>query len=446
MTRRRAAPALAVVLLLAACADDAPSGGPGTAPAGSGLVVVTTSSLVSPTAPASSAAPAPSTPAPTTTPVATSATTAATTPATTTPATTTPATPAPPDPDVVPVLAVAQVAELAQPVDLAVRPGDAAAYVAEQPGNVVRVDLATGATAIVLDVTALTDSDGERGLLGLAFHPTEPRAYVNYTAADDGRTVIAEYAVAADGTFDAASARTVLTIEQPYRNHNGGGLTFGPDGYLYIGTGDGGSGGDPERRATDPFDLLGKLLRIDPLGGDPYAVPADNPFADRAAGAPEVWSLGLRNPWRFAFDPPTGDLWIADVGQNEQEEVNRVRPVDGPTARGAHFGWSAFEGTAPYNTDVEVADPVMPVLTYGHGDGCSISGGAVYRGAGVPDLAGWYLFSDYCTGTLWGLDANSGRTADLVTDLGQVTAVRTGPDGEAYVLVHSGTLLRIVPG
>lgn len=346
-----------------------------------------------------------------------------------------------PNPDVIPGVATVQVAELAQPVDLAVRPGDPRAFVVEQAGRVIAVDVVTGGTAPVLDITDLTDADGERGLLGLAFHPAEPLAYVDYTAADDGRTVVAEYTVAADGTFDPASARTVLEIAQPYPNHNGGGLAFGPDGFLYIGTGDGGAGGDPERRASDPFALLGKLLRIDPRGGVPYAVPADNPFADGAAAAPEVWALGLRNPWRFGFDPPTGDLWIADVGQNEFEEVNRV-----PGGAGANFGWSAYEGTERFNDDVEAPDAVMPILTYGHGDGCSISGGVVYRGSGVPDLAGWYLFSDYCAGTLWGLDAHSGRTAEFATDLGSVTAVRPGPDGEAYVLLHNGPLLQIVAG
>lgn len=432
---------IAALATLGACAADDPDA----PPAASGMVVVTSTTLPA-TAPSD---PAPSDPAPSepvTTIIVTPAPGSAVAPTgsnplvDTAPVGTAPATVDVPDPDVVPSLATVEVATFDQPVDLAVRPGDPAAYVVEQAGTVLAVDLADGTTAPVLDLTDVTDADGERGLLGLAFHPTEPRAYVNYTAADDGRTVVAEYAVAPDGTFDPASAREVLTIAQPYPNHNGGGLAFGPDGYLYIGTGDGGAGGDPERRATDPFDLLGKLLRIDPVGGDPYLVPADNPFADGQDAAPEVWSLGLRNPWRFAFDAPTGDLWIADVGQNQFEEVNRVAG-----GRAAHFGWSAYEGTEVFNADVDVADPVMPVLTYGHGDGCSISGGVVYRGGGVADLAGWYLFSDYCAGTLWGLDASTGRTVTFAEGLGSVTAVRPGPDGEAYVLTHGGPLLRVVP-
>jgi glucose/arabinose dehydrogenase len=359
--------------------------------------------------------------------------------------------PAAPDPGVEPTVTVEALGEFSQPVDLAVRPGDPALYIVEQPGTVARSD---GATAtVVLDVGDLTDSNGEQGLLGLAFHPSEPLAYVNYTAADSGATVVAEYSVADDGTFDAASARTVLTLEQPYRNHNGGGLAFGPDGYLYIGTGDGGSGGDPERRASDANNPLGKLLRIDPhpdpATGAPYMVPPDNPFADGSAGAPEVWAIGLRNPWRFGFDPPTGDLWIADVGQNAIEEVNRVGPADDrPAGYGADFGWSAFEGTERFNEDVpEPAAHALPVLTYTHAEsrGCSVSGGTVYRGTSIPELVGWYLYSDYCAGVLWALDVAGGRNIVLADDLGPVTAVRTGPDGEAYVLSHDGTVVRIIP-
>jgi glucose/arabinose dehydrogenase len=371
--------------------------------------------------------------------------------ATATPATTLPPTtvPAVPNRSVTPVVTVEAFAEFSQPVDLAVRPGDAALYVVEQGGTVVRSE--GGRAAPVLDLGDLTASRGEQGLLGLAFHPTEPLAYVNYTAYDSGATVVAEYSVGADGTFDPASARTVLSLEQPYGNHNGGGLAFGPDGYLYIGTGDGGSGGDPERRASDPDDPLGKLLRIDPrpdpATGDPYVVPADNPFADGAAGAAEVWAIGLRNPWRFSFDTPTGDLWIADVGQNAIEEINRVSPVEGRAAGyAADFGWSAFEGTERFNDDVpEPAAHVLPVITYTHAQsgGCAVSGGVVYRGSAIPDLAGWYLYSDYCTGALWALDLAGGRNIVLAEGLGRVTAVRAGPDGEAYALAHNGQVFKV---
>jgi len=417
--------ALAVVLLVGtSCAGD-DTAEPPTTVASTGTASITPAS-----APLAPAPPAGSAPGPVPAPA------------------TTPAPPATADPDAEPAVGTEPVAALDTPVDLAVRPGDSSAYMVEQPGRVVAVDLATGATRQVLDISDLTEASGERGLLGLAFHPSEPFAYVNYTTAGAGDTVIAEYAVAGDGTFDAASARTVLAVDQPYSNHNGGDLEFGPDGYLYIALGDGGSGNDPERRADDTTDLLGKLLRIDPRGGDPYAVPPDNPFASGGAGAPEVWAWGLRNPWKFAFDAPTGDLWIADVGQNAMEEVDRVSATDGRTAGyAANFGWSAFEGTRRVNDDVpDPGDLVAPVLTYGHDQGCSVSGGVVYRGAAVPDLAGWYVYSDYCSGTLWAFDPSTGRNIVLAEGLSAVTGVRTGPDGEAYVIERTGNVLRLVAG
>ena len=199
----------------------------------------------------------------------------------------------------------------------------------------------------------------------------------------------------------------LLQIDQPYPNHNGGDLALGPDGMLYVAMGDGGSGGDPERRASDPTNLLGKLLRIDPApsGDAAYSIPADNPFATGSmgdvAGAPEVWAWGLRNPWRIAFDPATAELWIADVGQNRIEEIDAVGPTaDHPAGWGTNFGWSAFEGNDRFNDDV--ADPgnlVFPVWTYTHDEGCSISGGAVYRGTVIAGLAPAYVYSDYCAGS-----------------------------------------------
>lgn len=445
MLRRPLVPlAAAAALGLTACGDDAPSRPSATGPAGApDTSPVGTTQPGTTTLP--SAPPSPGTAAGTSPTPATPGTTGdATTPAGSMPD----APPATANPDVVPSVGVDTIGEFDAPVDLAVRPGDPARYVVEQAGRVIRAD--DGDTADVLDITDLTDADGERGLLGLAFHPTQPVAYVNYTDADTGSTVVAEYAVGAEGGFDGGSGRVVLEIDQPYPNHNGGGLAFGPDGFLYIGTGDGGSRGDPERRATDPFDLLGKLLRIDPHTDGPtaYAVPSDNPYADGAAGAPEVWALGLRNPWRFGFDEPTGDLWIADVGQADIEEINRVTPTaERPAGYGAHFGWSAYEGNARYNDDVaEPARHTAPVWTYSHDDGCSVSGGMVYRGAAVPDLDGWYLYADYCAGTLWGYDAATGRNIELATGLGPVTAVRPGPDGEAYVLTHDGPILRVTGG
>ena len=343
------------------------------------------------------------------------------------------------------------VGEFDQPIDLAVRAGDDALWFVEQSGSVVRFEDGTGTTA--LDLTGRVSSGGEQGLLGLVFTPDGGTAYVNFTDAD-GVTTIAEYAVDGD-TLDAASERIVLEVPQPYSNHNAGDLAFGPDGMLYIPLGDGGSGGDPDRNGSNPETLLGSLLRIDPTArdGQPYTIPEDNPFAsgplpDGTTGAPEVWAWGLRNPWKIAFDPVTDDLWIPDVGQNEFEEINVVGPsADGTAARAADFGWSAFEGTERFDTDVADSGRVTaPVLTYSHADGCSISGGAPYRGTSIPDLSPAFVYSDYCTGTIWALDLAGGRNLTLLEGFDSVASVRAGPDGELYVLERSGTVYRLVAG
>ncbi len=342
----------------------------------------------------------------------------------------------------VPALAAEQVtfapfaSDLASPVDLAWRTGDSALYVVLQGGSIV--PLRGGAAGSpVLDVSGSIKGGGEQGLLGLAFHPTKPLAYVNYTDTD-GNTVIAEYAVGGDGTFDPASARKLLTIDQPYGNHNGGNVEFGPDGYLYIGMGDGGSANDPERRALNVSQWLGKILRIDPTpdGDQPYTIPADNPFVDVTGARPEIWSVGVRNPWRFTFDSATGDLWIGDVGQGEWEEIDLARAVDGG-GRGLNFGWSAFEGTHRFNNDQAAEGVTMPIFEYQHGEaGCSVSGGDVYHGSEVPSLAGWYLFSDYCSGIVTALQQTDGALTGQL-ELGMVSgvsAICSGPDGQLYVL------------
>lgn len=350
-----------------------------------------------------------------------------------------------------PTVDMVEVATATMPVDLTWRVDDDALYVVEQGGRVLRL-AEDGTTEPVLDVSDMVSKAGEQGLLGLAFSPDGTKAYVNYTETE-WDTVIAEYPVDAQGVFDTAARREVLRIDQPYENHNGGHLAFGPDGYLYIGTGDGGNGGDPERRATNPAELLGKMLRIDPAAADgqPYTVPADNPFVGDGGTAPEIWSLGLRNPWRFSFDRETGDLWIADVGQGNVEEVDVAAATDGVGAgRGVHFGWSAYEGDDRFNTDVEVADHVGPVYSYGHDEGCSVSGGVRPRGEAAGSLEGWYVFSDYCASIVWALPVTDGPTGPQVGErvvvaepIFRVTAVVDGPDGEVYVLSHEGPIYRL---
>ncbi|MEQ1872508.1 MAG: PQQ-dependent sugar dehydrogenase [Ilumatobacteraceae bacterium] len=333
------------------------------------------------------------------------------------------------------------------PVDIAWRSGDPTLYLVDQPGVISPIrDGVTGAP--VLDVSDLVSFGGEQGLLGLAFHPTESLAYINYTDRS-GNTVIDEFVVDANGVFDEGSRRTVITITQPYGNHNGGDLTFGPDGMLYIGMGDGGSGGDPERYSLNTGELLGKMLRIDPraIGDQPYSVPADNPYVGVEGARPEIWSIGLRNPWRFNFDRETGDLWIGDVGQGNWEEVDVARAIDGG-GRGVNFGWSALEGTHVYNADQSADGALAPIYEYSHdAGGCSVSGGTVYRGDAIPSLRGWYVFGDYCAGNVWALSATPGATASVLTfgNAGSISAIVDGPGGELYVLAYaSGSVLRIV--
>ncbi len=338
---------------------------------------------------------------------------------------------------------------LTKPVDITFRDGDPTLYVVQQNGRIIPVrDGAAGDP--VLDISGAISTRGEQGLLGMAFHPSKPLAYVDSTNSA-GDTVIAEFAVGADGTFDTASQRTVLVVDQPYANHNGGKVVFGADGYLYIGLGDGGSANDPQRHALDLNSFLGKILRIDPVASNtgPYTVPADNPFVGNSSAKPEIWSYGLRNPWRFDFDTETGDLWIADVGQNQWEEVDLSTAADGG-GKGINFGWSAFEGTHRFNTDQSDAGVQAPIWEYAHGDdGCSVSGGTVYRGDAIASLVGWYVVADYCSGKVWALQAGAGNALAANVPLGVVaspSAVVRGPDGELFVLAHGeGAIVAITP-
>jgi glucose/arabinose dehydrogenase len=354
-----------------------------------------------------------------------------------------------------PAVTLTPVAEVSSPVDLTWRQGDSALYVVGQDGEIVRVD--GDATAVVLDVTDLTENAGERGLLGLAFNPDGSRAYINFTD-NDGDTNVVELVVSSDGTLDRDSMRTVLVVEQPYSNHNGGDLAFGPDGMLYIGLGDGGAGGDPERRAQNPGELLGKMLRIDPAtpSGDlGYTIPADNPFVGTEGARGEIWSVGLRNPWRYSFDAETGDLWIADVGQGTIEEIDVAPATDGAGAgRGANFGWSGYEGSARFNDDVVVENHSGPIFEYDHSGGrCSISGGVRARGAAAGGLAGWYVFADYCSGEVMAISVGGAGTGITVgpesvvlANPGEsVSAVASGPDGAVYVLTFGDVVYRVDP-
>jgi glucose/arabinose dehydrogenase len=287
----------------------------------------------------------------------------------------------------------------------------------------------------------------EQGLLGLAFHPNYAENglfYVNYTDRG-GNTVVARYSVSPDNpdVADHDSAVVLLTQEQPYPNHNGGHMAFGPDGYLYISLGDGGAANDPLQTGQNPSDWLGSILRIDVDNGDPYGIPEDNPVAFDSRFAPEVWSYGLRNVWRFSFDRATGDMYLADVGQNMWEEVN-FEPADSPG--GVNYGWNSYEASQPFATSAVPEGMVYPFAEYPHREGdCSVTGGYVYRGKTVPELAGVYLFGDYCTGRIWASyrdTAGEWQTNIFMNSQRQVSSFGEDEEGELYVLDYRGSVLR----
>ena len=337
------------------------------------------------------------------------------------------------------------VARLEQPVAMAVRPGDPVLYVAEKVGRVVALALPAGSDPrVVLDLSDRVSLGSEQGLLGLAFSPDGRYLYVDLTDAA-GDTHVTEFAF--DHVIDPDDGRDVLVVDQPYSNHNGGALAFGPDGYLYVALGDGGSAGDPMGNAQSLSTLLGKLLRISPRpsGGRPYGVPPDNPFVGREGARPEIWDYGLRNPWRFSFDVTTGDLWIGDVGQNAWEEID-VEPAG--SGGGSNFGWNLLEGTHPFERR-SAPGTVPPVFEYRNGDGsCAVTGGYVYRGEEIEGLTGAYVFADYCRGALEAFVPRDGR-ATHVRALGpRVDALASfgeDADGELYVLSLTGTVSRLAP-
>ena len=356
-----------------------------------------------------------------------------------------------------------EIAELVQPVALAARAGDPALYVAEQGGRVRRIEITTTRRNNVtsqtfrlegtaLDLSGEVLNEGERGLLGITFSTDGSRFYAAFTG-EDARQHLVEFGMGTE-TVDRRDRRELLVIDDPYPNHNGGQLAFGPDGYLYWGMGDGGGAGDPEQSGQDPTDLLGSILRIDPdvapedTSGIAYAIPNGNPFA-AGGGAPEVWAFGLRNPWRFSFDRRTGDLWIGDVGQDAVEEIDLLLATGGSNAgRGANLGWPVMEGDRPFAGSEPPDGAVAPIFTYGRQDGaCSVTGGYVYRGTRVGTLAGIYVFADYCEGRLRGITQTDGafrEQAVLGPVLDQPTSFGEDAEGELYVLSHAGPVYRIV--
>ncbi len=332
--------------------------------------------------------------------------------------------------------------QFSKPLFLTASPDDTnRLFVVEQDGRILVVKGDRVLPTPFLDISKKLSTGGERGLLGLAFHPhfsSNGRLFVNYTRAQDGATVIAEYHVTSNPNQVTLDESVLLVIPQPYGNHNGGMIAFGPDHYLYIGMGDGGSRGDPENYAQNRNELLGKLLRIDVNQHSPYGIPPDNPFV-KEQGRPEIFAWGLRNPWRFSFDRKTGDLWAGDVGQFAWEEIDVIK-------KGKNYGWRLLEGTHCFNPEThcrQVHKFVDPVTEYTHEQGrCSVTGGYVYRGEKIPDLVGTYVFGDFCSGEIWGY--RNGETQILQsTDL-QISSFGQDWNGELYVVGYGGEIFRIV--
>lgn len=344
------------------------------------------------------------------------------------------------------------VSGLASPVHLTAPPGDSRLFVVEQPGRIRIIENGLLLAAPFLDIAAAVRSGGEQGLLSVAFHPeygSNGQFFVNFTDGG-GATRIVRFTVSADrDRADPASARVVLTVAQPFGNHNGGQIAFGPDGMLYIGMGDGGSGGDPLGHGQNRNTLLGALLRIDVNAVEPYGVPPDNPHVGAADARPEVWATGLRNPWRFSFDHEAGMIYVADVGQNRREEVN-VQPAG---TGGLNYGWNRMEGSLcyPAGASCDASGLVLPAREYTNPDsGCSITGGHVYRGSAIPELVGHYMYADYCRG--WVRSFRVAPDGSITEDrewpplggLGRISSFGEDASGELYIIVHEGAVHRIV--
>lgn len=326
-------------------------------------------------------------------------------------------------------------------------------FAVEQSGKILIIENGVALDQAFLDVSALITQSAlsprytEQGLLGLAFHPdyaTNGLFFINYTDLSGG-TVVARYNVSLSNPniADASSAQIIFQISQPFGNHNGGHMAFGPDGYLYISLGDGGSANDPLGAGQNKALLLGSILRLDVNGDLPYAIPEDNPFVGDDNGADEIWAYGLRNVWRFSFDRATGDMYIADVGQNEWEEVN-FQPAD--SVGGENYGWNVWEATHAFARGT-AENHVLPFAEFNHALGCSVTGGYVYRGEAIPDLEAVYLFSDYCSGRVWASYRDSNmqwNTTEFLQTGFQVSSFGEDENGEVYIIDYgSGTIYRI---
>jgi hypothetical protein len=340
--------------------------------------------------------------------------------------------------------AVEVVNGLNRPVHLTAPVGDARLFVVEQPGRIRIVQDGQLLPTPFLDIDSIVRSTGnEQGLFSLAFHPqyaANGLFYVNFTN-ENGDTRVARYTVTGNANVaDPGSRKVILAIDQPFGNHNGGQIAFGPDGMLYVGMGDGGSGGDPLGHGQNLNTLLGALLRIDVDGGDPYAVPGDNPFGD------EIWGFGLRNPWRFSFDAPSAMIYIGDVGQNAWEEVN-VAPAN---SAARNYGWNVMEGNGCFGGgSCNQTGMTLPVIVYPTGsEGCSVIGGYVYRGAALPDIIGHYFYSDWCNGWLRSFKYVGGAVTEQtewnVGDIGNVLSFGVDGNGELYILSQNGRVYRLV--
>ena len=325
--------------------------------------------------------------------------------------------------------------------------GSGRLFIIEQDGRILLWKDGALLERPFLDIRDRVGKNGsEQGLLGLAFHPGYAENgyfFVNYTD-KNGDTHIARFSVTLENPdlADPGSEKPLIFVAQPYPNHNGGSTVFGPDGNLYLGLGDGGAGGDPQGNGQSPQTLLGKILRIDVDSGDLYAIPADNPFAN-GGGLPEIWAYGLRNPWRFSFDRLTGDMYIGDVGQNKFEEIDFLPAGSSP---GANFGWDYREGFHRFEGVSLGNDLVEPVAEYDHSQGCSVTGGVVYRGVNLPEWQGVYLYGDYCSGSVWGLLRNPDgiwQNALLFETGTHVSSFGLDEGGEVYLVDYSGNVFRL---